>query len=247
VAGRLRDRVAVETEAARGVPGQEIIAAGARRAADLIALAPRAHPGLGRWLYGDTTEHVLRHASAPVLLVPETCTHTWEAPGAGAPPSEGAAEGPRRRVLVPLDGSEAALAALDPAGAGNLAAALAAEVLLLHVVAPGPSWPPFGSRGGGSGGAADDPAAARGQLEDSVVVLRDRGLSAQSLLESGPPAPTIARVAAEQGVDAIAMATHGRTGLARLVMGSVADETLRRSPVPVLLVRPALAGLPATA
>ena len=61
----------------------------------------------------------------------------------------------------------------------------------------------------------------------------------QVAVESGPAAATIVDYAREQAVDAIAMATHGRGGLARAVLGSVAYETARRAAVPLLLVRPA--------
>jgi hypothetical protein len=62
----------------------------------------------------------------------------------------------------------------------------------------------------------------------------------------GAPAPTIAATAREQGADLIAMATHGRGGLARLVMGSTTTGTLQRSTVPLLVVRPAALGEPLT-
>ena len=70
------------------------------------------------------------------------------------------------------------------------------------------------------------------------------------MVRVGLPATVIAEVAREYGVTLVAMATHGRTGLSRLVMGSVADTVLRQSNLPLLLVRPqaiAAASLPVRA
>jgi nucleotide-binding universal stress UspA family protein len=60
-----------------------------------------------------------------------------------------------------------------------------------------------------------------------------------TISELGQPAVTISEVACRESADLIAMATHGRSGVARLVLGSVATGTLQRASMPVMLVRPA--------
>ena len=67
------------------------------------------------------------------------------------------------------------------------------------------------------------------------------GLRVTSRAVAGSPSTAIAAVAHEEDADLIAMATHGRGGLGRLIMGSVADATLQETTVPVMLVRPSAA------
>jgi hypothetical protein len=67
-----------------------------------------------------------------------------------------------------------------------------------------------------------------------------------TLVDVGTPASTISKVARQESVDLIVMATHGRTGLARLTMGSVATTTVQQAHTPVLLVRSPGLELPAT-
>jgi nucleotide-binding universal stress UspA family protein len=63
------------------------------------------------------------------------------------------------------------------------------------------------------------------------------GVEAERRLEEGDPVEAILRVAEEIGADLIVMGTHGRTGLSRLFMGSVAEQVLRRAPCPVLTLK----------
>jgi nucleotide-binding universal stress UspA family protein len=80
-------------------------------------------------------------------------------------------------------------------------------------------------------------AAAQAELEQVAAGLRAQGWTVEVQTVLGYPASSIAAIAAEAAVDAIAMATHGREGVARLVLGSVATGVLQRSHVPLLLVR----------
>jgi nucleotide-binding universal stress UspA family protein len=247
VAARVGDGVTAETVQLSGEPGPEIVAESGRRAADLVAMSTHGRSGLGRWLFGSVAEHVIRHGRAPVLLVPATA----EVPPDLATPAE-AGGGRACRILVALDGSEHARAALD--AAGDLATALGATLTLLQVVVPTVPSPGAVARLGAWGLGAlppaavyeDDPAAelaaARDYLDTVATGLRARGQEVQVAVEAGSPAATIVDHAREQGVAAIALATHGRGGLARLVLGSVAYETARTAPVPLLLVRPTSLG-----
>jgi nucleotide-binding universal stress UspA family protein len=246
VAARLGDGVTAETVQLSGEPGPAIVAEGRRRAADLIAMSTHGRSGLGRWLYGSVAEHVIRHAPAPVLLVPATA----EAPADRATPA-GAGGERAPRVLVGLDGSEHALAALDPAS--DLARVLGASLHLLRVVVPTvPASVEVAGLGVGVWGAWPpaafdyDPtaelAAARDYLESVATGVRAREHAVQVAVERGPAAATIVDYAREQAMDAIVLATHGRGGLARLVLGSVAYETARTASVPLLLVRPTSPG-----
>lgn len=124
-----------------------------------------------------------------------------------------------QRIMVPLDGSDLAQNALDHAV--DLARALGATLVLLHV-----RTSHTGSK-----------EAARRYLEFVQAQVASQGVPIELVVASGAIAASIIRAADEEHIDLIAMATHGRTGLQRAVRGSVAEEVLRRSNKPVLLVR----------
>jgi nucleotide-binding universal stress UspA family protein len=223
-AGRLNySGVPVETVVAYGDAPTEILRVARQHAAELIVISTHGHSGPGRWLYGSVADEVLRRAEIPVVLLPP----------AAAP--ELADKRPLR-ILVPLDGSRLAEAALGPACVW--AQRLNAELILLQVVL----WPPYVSSD-----AAKllqlDPAAMVATAEQYLneVARRRRAETIQVRCRAvlGRPVPTIiTRVAFEEAVDLIAMSTHGRSGLARLVLGSVATGMVQRTDVPLLVVRP---------
>ena len=78
---------------------------------------------------------------------------------------------------------------------------------------------------------------AQGYLDGLLSRIRCDGAELQSEVISGKPAESIAEYAENNGVDLIIVATHGRSGMSRWVLGSVADRVLRSSCVPVLMVR----------
>ena len=142
------------------------------------------------------------------------------------------------RVLVTLDGSDVAEAILP--FVEKLAGPMDAEVVLLRVVeALSPA-----ETIAAAGVVAPDTLRLR-QLEakEYLYAIQDRlaakGIRVRTGLRSGEPAPEIVAAAATWGVDLIAMATHGRSGLGRVLFGSVAESVLRTAPVPVLLIRTA--------
>jgi nucleotide-binding universal stress UspA family protein len=224
---------AVEPSLVLGPPGEVIVREARERGADLIVMATHGRSGLGRSLYGSVADHVLRHAPAPVLLVSAVCEPAWPADGPG-------------RILVPLDGSVLAEAALAPAAA--LAGIHRARLLLLRVVEPPTTA--GAAYAAGYVSSDDDAAAALGEaegyLEEVACGLREGGCPADVAAAAGPAAAAIARVARERGAGLIAMATHGRSGLGRLVLGSVATSTLHQATAPLLLVRPGLVPSPPT-
>ena len=146
-------------------------------------------------------------------------------------------------ILVPLDGSELGEAAL--AHAEGLARKLGSRVLLLRVanmpatligeVAPmgGPMPPELIEDA-----IQAETDEARDYLTRSAQRLKDAGLQVDWEVVEGDPGRAIIDTAHQRNADLIAMATHGRSGLQRLVLGSVADRVVRESHLPVLLVRP---------
>jgi nucleotide-binding universal stress UspA family protein len=241
----------VETSVALGDAGPAIIAAAAERHVDVIAMSTHGRSGLGRLLYGSVADAVLRHAAVPVLLFPAACERIWGASppghtnqgpaGSARAPGSGATARPPR-ILVPLDGSALALEALP--AASPLAETLGGEVILVQVLElTSPAYAALYPWLEPDRGAAL--AEVRRALAGVAAPLRARGFHVTTVAEVGEAAATIAAIAREQQVDLIVMATHGRGGVARLVLGSVATGLVQQSPVPLLLVRPAALREPA--
>ncbi len=142
-----------------------------------------------------------------------------------------------KKILVPLDGSELAESVLPKVKA--LAQCTGAEIALLRVaVAPvnaSISMEPLVALDIDR----DAEAEAMAYLGGVETQLRAEGFRASKWMGRGAIAETILEFARNADADMIAMCTHGRGGLARLVIGSIADEVVRHAAVPVLLVRPA--------
>jgi len=143
-----------------------------------------------------------------------------------------------RRILVPLDGSTLSEAVLPHAE--KLARALNVEIVLLHVdVSPAPTFAPHESP------LEPQPVEVKIMRADEkhyLKILCDKlereGLRVTYLLRDGMVAKTIMETAEIEQVDLIAMTTHGRTGMLRLLLGSVAEQVVHQSKIPVMLIRP---------
>jgi nucleotide-binding universal stress UspA family protein len=132
------------------------------------------------------------------------------------------------RIVIPLDGSTKAEEILPQA---LRFAGPDAELILVRMEAPIPAE-------NGAVLLQSALAAAESYLAEVQKRLQERGLRVRVVVRAGSAAEGVLQVAREAGADRIAMATHGRTGLARALFGSVAERILRESPVPVLLLRP---------
>ena len=137
---------------------------------------------------------------------------------------------PIRKILFPTDFSEHSKAAFDVACA--LARDYGAEMLIVHCRRPPAIFAPDGI-------AVATPAEEPYDLRAQLVLVRpaDARLNVDHHLLEGDPTDEILKAAKDKAVDLIVMGTHGSTGLSRLLMGSVAENVLRRAPCPVLTVR----------
>ncbi len=208
--------------------------------ADLVVMTTHGRGPLGRFWLGSVADELLRRLAVPLLLVRP---HEGEPDLAVAPPLE--------HLLVPLDGSPLAEQVLEPAVAlGRLTGAdytLLRALKPVLAVAPGP---------GVAGLTLED--KAQGLLERTRAVHRQLCRDAQDYLDrvtgglearglrvrtrlpvEEQPAVAILNEAVPPGIDAVALETHGRRGLSRLLLGSVADKVIRGAAVPVLVHRPA--------
>lgn len=195
-----------------------------REVADLVVMATHARTGYARVKLGSVADRLVHTLSMPILLVQ---------PGESATPP--AFEG-FRRALVPLDGSPFSEQVLRQAV--PLLKATGARPWLMHVVSPllGPVR---------RTGHPEDIRTIQ-RREDAVAYLNvqaaqlaEEGLTAEiHAVVDRNPAAALLNAAQYEDVDLLCMATHGRGGLTRLIMGSVADMVLRSCHKPVMLYRP---------
>jgi nucleotide-binding universal stress UspA family protein len=212
---------------------------------DLIVMNSHARGGLARWWMGNVAEDLVRKTAVPVLATP----YIEHDPGWHP-------EQVLRHMLIPLDGSPLA-EQVFPA-ALTLGSCWGMEITLLRVVEPVPvavADPVCAPA------AAYDPGLPEKQREAAEMYLtrvasRLRGddarlqLHTRVVLESEPaeaicsflrrhsPLAGQEAIAGDIPIDLVALATHGREGLPRLLLGSIADRVLQHTPVPLLLQRP---------
>ncbi len=145
------------------------------------------------------------------------------------------------RILAATDFSDDSNLSL--AYAEEIARRFTAEVLVLHADQPlapvmvSPDMGPAIDAGAMMQIAEEQRLLAQKELDKIVNRLRDGGLKARSLLRVGAPFLEIIQAAQTEGADLIVIGTHGRTGLAHMLMGSVAERVVRKAPCPVLTVR----------
>ncbi len=191
-----------------------------------IVMATHGHGGISRWVHGSVAERVLQAAKVPLLLVrahEQVTSASYEPIYC-------------RRILIPLDGSAVAEKVLAPAI--TIARALEAELVLFQVLTIFSSISLMGEWYLPMEGIVDITREdTRAYLARIAVKLEEHGIKVSTEIKMGGVANAILQYAEENQIDLIAMCTHGRTGLARWALGSVADRVLRGSRIPLLLVR----------
>jgi nucleotide-binding universal stress UspA family protein len=189
--------------------------------ADLIVMSTRGRGlGLERPI-GSVAERILRMARVPVYLA---------RPVPGAPRRPGL---PLGRIVVPLDGSRGSEASLDSAAA--MASTLGMGIVLLTVVRTG-TVPPSGAPLPGIKGVQLR-ADAQAYLEQIAGTLRERDIDVEVVVrDDQDPAGAILDEAAQPGRDMIVMAAQNRSRLYRRTIGSVTQNVLKGSLLPLLVI-----------
>jgi nucleotide-binding universal stress UspA family protein len=207
-----------ETDVVQGNPASTIAEYAGRYGHDLIVMPTHGREGVSRYLVGSVTEKVVRLSSVPVLT-------------ARMRPDERLAF-PYESVLVPTDGSRGAARAAEHGV--RLAAALGATVHVLSVVDDASLGLDVRS--------ADSETAAERAATDAVEELASEAeahgvADVVPHVEHGSPVEAILDCIDSNDVDAVAMGTTGRRGTERILLGSVAEKTVRSAPIPVITVR----------
>lgn len=221
------DGLTVTTRVLDQHPATAILDAAAEEDISLIVMSTHGRGGLGRFLYGSVTDMVLRHAPVPVLTVPPHGIPTWPA-------------NQPLKILVPLDGSELSRAALGPAV--ELADILGGTLVLASVaVLPGYGMYAEGYAFVDASAFEEVLAETEAYLESVAAELRTPTRAVEISASYGSPYIGVMEAARTLKVGLIVMATHGRSGMTRILLGSVATSAIRQTEVPILLVRPAAA------
>jgi nucleotide-binding universal stress UspA family protein len=210
---------------------ETLVRRGEELGVDLVVMATHGRGALSRAWLGSTADTFVRHTDRPVLLVTPS-----EHDVAPAPEQDVAF----KHILVPLDGSDFGLAILKPVS--ELSRAFLAPVTLLRVVTyPAELASPYVPQSvqvdldiveRARVAAVEATAALAAELTRSGIDARH-----EVVVEAHPATAILAR-ASELNVSMIALATHGRGGLSRVVLGSTTDKVIRSAHRPVLVLKP---------
>ncbi|MFC4987912.1 universal stress protein [Saliphagus infecundisoli] len=209
--------VDVDDRVIQGQPRNVILEYAATEGVSMVVMGAHGRDGIGEYLLGSTTERVANACEVPVLTVRtgEGTRRTY----------------PYEAVLVPTDGSEHARAALELGAA--VAARHGASLHLLSIVDELPETIDAGT----VALSEDVERTYEEHLGEAAEIAREAGVEdVVTAVESGSvPREVVAY--AEDGIDLVAMGTHGRSGLDRYLLGSFTDRVVRTSPAPVLTTR----------
>lgn len=197
----------VDTTVVQGSTSEELIKAARNPGVDMVAICTAAKKGFRRLAFGSVTEALMRSIVEPVFIVPPLA-HNSRPTGF-------------RKIAVPLDGSHRSGAILP--AATELARALQSRLVFLRVV-----------------GSKKENVPAKVALDNLHAGFRTsqkKGVRSDLHLLHGDPAARILEFAKTNEIDLVAMATHGRSGLDRVLAGSVAEKILRSGKLPLLVVR----------
>ncbi len=184
----------------------------------MLCMASRGRTATGEALFGTVTGEVVRHLHAPLVVT---------GPRLRAPTRKR----DLRRLLVCLDGSTTSASILPTAR--TWASELDLELDLIHITYP------LGDPTIGDITVPEETRAISTELRRTTDELAQAGITTSwQVIEDARPASGIIRQAAFRSADLIVMATHGRTGLARMLTGSVTTDVIRHAPLPILTLRP---------
>jgi nucleotide-binding universal stress UspA family protein len=210
----------VERAALLGRPATTIVEQAVDWRADVVVMGSRGHGTIATMLLGSVTAEVVDHAPCPVLV----------------------ARGARlQRVVVAHDGSAFARRAEDLVAGWSIFAE--AQIEVVSVAPAGPAWR-AGAGPTSTGHIADGRQTSEQVLAEHTAIatdaagrLRRADRQATHVVVQGQPAPAIIGVAQNSDADLVVVGTHGRTGLTRVMLGSVARNVMLHAPCSVLVAR----------
>jgi len=217
----LRELAMTQKQVEADAPAERIISYVEDEDIDLIVMGTHGRRGLSRALLGSVTEEVVRRAPCPVFVVRS---------GEEAVPQQHAI----RRVLVPIDFSDASYEAIRHAT--EIAQTYGAEINLLHVIEEVVYPSAYGL-----GDAYFPTQNVIKKVEETLADMARDEIGYEHIMISaivGYAPLSIIDYTQKNEIDLIVIATHGRSGFDRMLLGSVAERVIRRAPVPVFIVKP---------
>ncbi|MDO8281122.1 MAG: universal stress protein [Thermodesulfovibrionia bacterium] len=206
------ERALIKTVCEEGEIHERIIDLADAENCDLIVMGRRGMSRLERALLGNITARVIGYSNKDVLVVPRDTTVGWQ------------------KILVATDGSRFSKAAA--AKAIDFAKSYGGELIVISVVDV-----PTEFYGEAPQIVEDMVRKAKGFVDDVIKDATASGIKAEGFVREAEAYQAITGIAKEQNVNTIVMGSHGRTGLKRLLMGSVAEKAIGHSPCPVLVVK----------
>lgn len=200
-------------------PCQLIIEEATKRQFDLIIMGRRGRTGFKRLMMGSVTACVVGRAPQNVLVVPRAAHIEW------------------KKILIPTDGSKYSEAATNEAL--SIAKTCGSSIVAISVV-PSESISPFDivhSEMQKDLIVEKEYSIAESAIKNIKEKCNKEGINCETLLLAGRPYEAIIEIAMQKKVDLIVMGSHGRTGLKKLLMGSVAERVITLSPCAVLVVK----------
>ena len=216
-----QSEVDIVTSTTAGSAAKSIIDYAKKEDIDLIVMSSHGQSALARWVYGNVAIKILRRAPCDTLMIrPLGTTESL----------------PKKRVMIPLDGSPLSERAIRPAVA--LASAWKLDIMLLRVSPPiFTDQDPISSHDFFDEIEEELNEEAMAYLLDIRAVQAGDSLSIHAETASGPEAATIIDTANKNEVDLIVMSSHGRGGAGFWLMGSVSEKVLRKATCSTLIVR----------
>ncbi len=220
--------VPVDRQILEGEPEEAIVAAAIENAVDMVAMSSHGRGAIGRAIFGSVADRVVRMSPVPVLVL-------------RTPEDEAPDDPPVRRIIVPLDGSALADHALPVAA--DVARGLNVPVHVVRAVDPAANLPvtrgAFGMAPSITSETmeqiwAEAESEAKSTVTHGIETLQREGIEASGAVLHGSPFFAISEIALPD--DLLILTSHGRGGVRRWVLGSVAEKLVREAPAPVLLV-----------
>jgi nucleotide-binding universal stress UspA family protein len=209
-----------------GEPAEAIVEAAQRLSCDLIVVASHGRGALRRWAFGSTADALSRNSPVPVLIVrAKDAAREMGVPEIG-------------RVIVPYDGTELAAGAFPAAIA--IAKRLDAGILLAHAISPAALAPaitpmePFYPAEVYTDVLDELETKAAASLEKAAAEIAQSGVPVKHAVVEGTPFDVITELSTSD--DLIVLASHGRSGFERWLLGSFSEQLVREGPVPVVVV-----------
>src|SRR4030042_2222726 len=207
-----KERVLIKTVCDEGEIYERIVGLADAENSDLIVMGRKGISKLSKALVGSVTARVIGHSQKDVLVVPEGTSIGW------------------KNIVFATDGSKYSEAATNKAI--DFAKSYGSEIQVISVV---DVTEEFMARAPGA--VEDLVKKAKEIVEDVKKKASSEGIKAESIVREGDAYKVIVNIAKKQGANAIMMGSHGRTGLRRLLMGSVTERVISHAPCPVLIVK----------